>query len=121
MNNSLLAFGAHSLAEETQSEDRTVALRKREEELVRIIKALDALEVSEAWSSLKNDVFEPLRNTLELKIFQEATKEKPDMSVLNGLRGEWTWAKRYADLSVFRNEKRVELIGLRKSLYGTNE
>ena len=122
MNNSRLVLDSMSLTqEEPHLEERQVALRTRESELTRIIKALDEVEGSEAWSSLKTDVFEPLRDNLEKKIFQEATKEKPDISVLNALKGEWQWAKRFADLSVYRNEKRVELISVRKSLYGTNE
>lgn len=122
MNNSLLGLESHSLSpEDPNQEIRDAVLRGREQELRRVVEALEIVEASEAWSSLKIDVFEPLRDNLEKKIFLEATKEKPDISVLNSLKGEWQWARRFADLSTFRNEKRVELISVRKQLYGTNE
>lgn len=122
MNNSIFALEGLSLSEEeSRGEERNEMLRMREENLTKVIKALEEVEQSESWSSLKTLIFDSLKENLQKKIFQEATKEKPDVSILNSLKGEWTWAKRYADLSVFRDEKRLELAGIRKSLHGKKE
>jgi hypothetical protein len=116
MNNSTLVHDSLSL-EEPRIEERNVNLREKESELVRVITALEEVGQSAAWSSLKRDIFDNLKESLQKKIFQEATKEKPDVSILTSLRGEWKWVSRFADLSTYRDEKRLELNNVKKLLH----
>ncbi len=116
MNNS-------SVFEDLQKEpvvDVKPKLRSEESRLVKIIEALRKIEESEAWSTLKNEVFDGLVDRLERDIQIEAVKNDPDPKKLNRLSGEWTWAKKYSDLSKLVDTYKVELQRIRK-LYGTQD
>lgn len=100
------------------SEDVSPKLRAEEARLLRIVEALQAIQSSKEWSSLKTEVFDNLVNVLDKDLRTEAERSDPSSNKLNRIMGKLEWARRYSDLSKFENEKRVELQNVRIQLYG---
>lgn len=118
MNNSKLAIDNVSF-QENEVVDRTPKLKEREGRLIHIIEAIKSVSETQAWSTLKTEVFDSVVNILEKEIKDEAKKESPDTLKLNRLAGQLKWAEKFSDLSKLENVYRQELIGLRKILNGT--
>lgn len=116
MNNAKIIIDTEPSEVETRQKER---LNEEEARVVRIIEALQEIQTSKAWSSLKTEIFDRLATVLEKDLKTEAEKEDPSTNKLNRIAGEMKWAKRYADLSKFENEKRVELQNIRLKLHGT--
>lgn len=93
-------------------------LQTEEARLLRIIEALQTIEASKEWSSLKTEVFGTLVSTLERNLKDESRKEDPDPKKLNRLSGELKWADRYSDLGKLENLYRVQLQNVRLQLHG---
>lgn len=117
MNNSQVLTDSFSEA----SDDFAPRLRKEEARLLRIVEALQAVQSSKEWSSLKTEVFDNLVNVLEKDLRTESEKIDPEPNKLNRIMGKLEWARRYSDLQKFENEKRVELTNVRQQLYGKTE
>ncbi len=96
-------------------------LRSEESRLTRILEAIQEVEGTKAWSTLKIEVFDNLVNVLEKDLKTEAEKPDPNPNRLNRITGEIKWARRYSDLSRFGNEKRVELQNIRIQLNGKSD
>lgn len=114
MNNSQSIFKL----EQQSNVDVTPRLSAEEARLVRIIDAIQKIQDSKEWSSLKTEVFDNLVNVLEKELKTEAEKSDPSTNKLNRIMGRLEWARRYSDLHKFENEKRVELQNIRQQLYG---
>lgn len=117
MNNSKLAIDSVSLSLEKEV-DRSPQLIEREARLIKIIEAIQKVERTQEWSTLKTEVFDGIVNVLEKEIKDEAKKENPDTMKLNRLAGQLKWAEKYSDLTKLEHVFRQELNGLRKTLYG---
>lgn len=120
MNNSKLALDSVSLENE-QPRDIKPELRQKEERLVKIIEAIQGIEQSKDWSTLKTEMFDELPKQIRKEMLSEARKENPDTHKLNRLSGELKWAEKFADLSKFEASQRVELSRIRTMLYGKTE
>lgn len=118
MNNSKIAFESIPSPVEI---DRKPWLQKREGELVRTIEAIKEVRNTDAWSSLKNEVFDGVVEKLEKDLLAEAKKDSPDNLSLARLNGQLVWAKKFADLDQLANIFRLELANIRKFLYGSQE
>ena len=116
MNNSQVKIELNS----EPNEDISQRLRAEEARLLRIVEALQAVQSSKEWSSLKTEVFDNLVNVLERDLRTEAEKPDPEPNKLNRIMGKLEWARRFSDLHKFENEKRVELQNVRLQLYGKN-
>ena len=101
---------------ETTREDITPKYRAEEARLLKIIEALQEVEQSKGWSTLKTEVFDTLVNVLEKDIRNEARKGTPDPNRLNRLTGEIEWAERYSDLGKLGNRYREQLQAVRIKL-----
>ena len=93
-------------------------LREREATLVRIVSALHEVSGTAAWSSLKTEIFDGVVVKLEKELLDEAKKDSPDLLKLSSLKGQYVWAKKYADLDGLAAVFNQELINVRKQLYG---
>ena len=113
MNNSYLAVESISLNVE-EPVDRSNNLREREAELVKILSAIEGVQKSREWSTLKEKVFDGVEDGLRKRIEVEAKKATPDALVLNRLTGQLLWAEKYADLSKLAVVFRTELTNIRK-------
>lgn len=120
MNNSKLAIDNVSLTVEDKV-DRTSNLREQESELIIILDALDKVQKSKEWSSLKEKVFDKLPVTLAKELQEEARKDSPDALKLNRLAGQLKWAEKYSDLSKLGQFYRLQLTNIRKQLYGKTQ
>lgn len=98
--------------------DVEVKLREMEAKTLKIITALEEVEKSPAWSSLKEEVFQGLVVSLKKDLLHEAKQEKPDTEKLNRLAGKLEWAEKYADLNKLAETHRLELTRIRKQLHG---
>lgn len=104
-----------------RNEDITPKLRAEEARLLRIIEALQGVQSTKQWSSLKTEVFDSLVNVLEKEIRTEAKKDEPSPFKLNRLSGELKWAERFSDLNKLENMYRVQLQNIRQQLHGKSE
>lgn len=119
MNNSKLAMDHFSLQE--AEVDKTLYLRQKENELVKIIEAIQGVVQTKAWSSLTNLVFNGVVEKLERDLRNEARKDDPDKLVLARINGQLAWATKYADLNKLCDVFRVELQNIRRNLYGKTQ
>lgn len=120
MNNSRITIETSPFSEESQP-DRTAHFREMEIELIAVIEAIQKVQDSVEWSTLKTKIFEKLPESLVKELLSESRKETPNINRLNHLAGELKWAERFADLSTFEASKRLELTQVRKQLYGTTQ
>lgn len=116
MNNSFLAKENTLETIEPQEFDRKPWLRQKEGELVKVIEALRRISVSDDWSTLKSNIFEGVVEKLEKDMLNEAKEDKPDTLKLASLKGQYVWAKKYADLDSLAQAFKVELTGIQKQL-----
>lgn len=119
MNNSKLVFD--SLSPETEREQVVDRFRDQEPKTVKALEAIRELKKTKAWSSLKEEVFDGLTESLRGQILLEGKKPNPDTNKLNRLSGELKWAERFSDLDQWENQLRVELQAIRLKLHGTPE
>lgn len=117
MNNSKFAIENISLTLE-EPIDNNPHFRERESELTSIINAIQGIEASKEWSTLKEKVFDGLVGSLQREIQDEAQKENPDSLKLNRLAGQLKWAEKYSDLKKLEGIFRIELTRIRQQLYG---
>lgn len=103
---------------EEQSPERETNLRAEEARLLKIIEAIQGIQQTKEWSTLKIEVFDNLANVLEKDIRTEAKKDDPDPKKLNRISGELKWAEKYSDLQKLENVYKVELQRIRTHLYG---
>lgn len=118
MNNS--KFLIDSL-EPPEIPDKTEVLQRMEQRAVRILEALGEVIKSEAWSSLKELLFEDLTKKLEEELLREAKRPESDDRVLSRLSGQLLWAERYSNLDKLYDETRLELQRIRTLLYGNKQ
>lgn len=105
--------------ETIEEKDNTGSLLQAEEaRLLRIIEAIQGINQSKEWSSLKTEVFDNLVNVLEKDLKTEAEKPDCSPSKLNRITGKLEWARKYADLTRLENEYRVQLTNTRLKLHG---
>lgn len=97
----------------------SVKMSAREATLVRLIEAIQRIDASEDWSTLKTEIFDTLSSSLERELKEESKKENPNTNKLNRLSGELKWAERFADFNKYATTLRVELQGIRQRLHGT--
>lgn len=114
MNNAFISLEPES----GSREDTDTRLQGEEAKLLRVIEAVQVLQKSREWSTLKTDVFEHLALSLERELRTEAKKEDPDSKKLNRLSGELKWADRFSNLDKFENDYRVKLQNIRLQLHG---
>lgn len=109
------------LTEDFSREEVDVRIKAEEARLVRVIEALQGIQSSKEWSTLKIEVFENLANVLEKDIKYEARKEDCDPRKLNRLSGELKWAEKYADLQKLEHSYRLQLQNIRKQINGKSD
>lgn len=101
--------------------DLETKLQEREAKLIRILEAIGRVKESEAWSTLKIEVFDNLGSILKRDLLTEAKKDDPNPNKLNRLTGELKWAEKFSDLEKFENEQRVELKAIRLRIHGKSD
>lgn len=123
MNNSKIASDSLQPSEENpiKPQNTEEKLRQREQKLIYILSAIEVIQTTKEWSTLKTEIFDQLASTLTRQLQEEAKKETPDPLKLNRLAGQLKWAEKFADLDRLAQSFRSELTGLRKQLYEHGE
>lgn len=117
MNNAALRL----ITEEPSDDRKSEVLGKREAELIRVMEALSSIQRTKEWSSLKEIVFDGLKQNLEIRLLAAAREAKPDTHFMSNLSGQLVWAEKFSDLSKLEGTYRLELSNVRKQLYGSTE
>lgn len=112
MNNSYIASNSLSLDVE-DLEVKFNQLRERESVLIRLITAIESVQSSEEWSTLKSVIFDSREESLEKQIRSESMAQTIDDSELYRLQGRLFEAKKY-DLGALVESYRVELRNIKK-------
>lgn len=108
MNNSKIALdNVNVFFEETV--DMTPSLRQREQDIVAIIEALQAVKGSEFWKTLQNKVFNGILEALQRRIRSEKNPTE-----IYRLQGQIVWAEKYTDLNKLLQAYQNELQQIRK-------
>lgn len=96
-------------------------LREEENRLIQIIESISTIRETNAWSSLKEAIFDKAVSRILGDLQDEARKSNPSTNRLNRLTGELEWAERYADFTKLENNYRMRLQAIRKQLHGKSE
>lgn len=114
MNNS-------SIQPETSKDESAIKIQEHEAKLVRILEAIGRMKESEAWSTLKTEIFDGLSTSLKRELLTEAKREDPNTNKLNRLTGELKWAEKFSNLEKFEESQRVELKAIRLRIHGKSD
>ena len=98
------------------TEEAKVLLREQQTSLVKIVKAFDALEKSEEWTTVKELVFSKSLEAIERQIKAEALQKEVNIHNLYKLQGEWVWAKQYAEPHQFIENLKKQLEEIKRRL-----
>ena len=110
MNNAKII--ENTLSEE-QPVDTSPMIRRRQEEIVKIIEAIDSISQSNHWKLLEDKVF---ANSLNSSVNQLCV-EKDDRKIAQ-LQGKIEILSKYADFKRFSESYRMELEKLKQQLKG---
>lgn len=113
MNNSKIVIDNISLSLETPL-DMSEHLHEKESQLVKIIEAIERIEGSDEWSSLKSLIFNSEVENLERKLKYEAEQLQVNQPQINFIQGKLSWARKYADLRKLAESYRIELSNIKK-------
>ena len=109
MNNSLLI---NSLSEEPQADIQPM-LRARQEEIAKIIEAIDSISHSNHWKFLEEKVFQTSLNNSVNQLCVEKDNQQRDR-----LQGKIEVLSKYADFKGFSEVYRLELKNIEQKLKG---
>ena len=91
------------------------ALRKREQELIKILEAFQRLNVTEDWNILKELLWKPARASIESQLLTESLSPKMDTAKLYRLQGEWERVM-LSDVDRVVERLTAELKGIKQSI-----
>lgn len=103
-------------AQEPVSEEIKALYRKRQGELIEILKAIDGLEKNEDWLTLKTLVFDGILEKYKTIIVQEALNPEINPNKLYRFQGEMAWARSFADLRAWAKDLKQELESIKLKL-----
>lgn len=113
MNNSKIVLDDMSLSLD-EPVDTTEHFREKESELVRIIEAIERIDKSDEWSTLKSLIFSQTVSSLEKRLRAESESDVIHDSNIYRLQGQLIWARKYADLHRLAESYRTELSNIKK-------
>lgn len=113
MNNSKIVADDMSLSLE-ESVDNTEHLGERQSELVRIIEAIERIDESDEWSTLKSLIFSHTVESLEKRLKNESERLEIHVPLIHQIQGQLMWARKYADLNKLAESYRVELANIKR-------
>lgn len=90
-------------------------LRKREQELIKILEAFQVLNKTEAWHILQELHWKPARRNIESQLLTESLSPKMDTTKLYRLQGEWERVM-LSDVDRVVERLTAELKGIKQSI-----
>jgi hypothetical protein len=115
MNNSFIAIQNVSLEIETPA-DFKPNLRKRESELLSIIKAINTIIETDEWKLLQDKVWNGIVEVLKRQRDSEVEKQPINGPRVHSLNGQLVWAKKFSNLADLASIYKLELSSIRKEL-----
>jgi hypothetical protein len=112
MNNSQIAL---ENVEETE-DNRLSFLQKQQGELVKLVEAINQVEISDSWRELKKLLLDGVVESLEKNLKSEAEKSEVSLPKIYRLQGQLEWAKKYVDLKKMVDWKKVELESIKNQI-----
>ena len=97
----------------TESEQK---LRDRQQDLIKIVSALDEVLKTKAWQTLKELVWDDMVGRFNRQLLNEAKKPSIEVDKIYHLQGELAWARRYSDLKSYAEMCSKELLGIKENL-----
>lgn len=116
MNNSKVAIDA--VLEEEPVFDRKPMLQKQRAEITRIIEAIEGIETTKDWKTLKGLIFDGVGETIERLLATEMKKKPINTPQVYYLQGQLHWAKKYTNLEELKQIYKVELKNIKTQLNG---
>lgn len=96
--------------------DTEKKLRDRQQDLIKILEAIDEVLKSKAWQTLKELVFDGAVDRLDRQLLSEAKKPSIEVDKIYQIQGELVWARRYSDLKSYAEMLSSELLGIKEHL-----
>jgi len=90
--------------------------REEQGRLIKLLDALERLEKSKEWQTLKELIFDKSVSVIERQLVNECLVATIDPNKLYRLQGEWAWAKQYSDTNKFIENIRKQLEEIKKRL-----
>lgn len=119
MNNSKIAL--ENLANPEENKDNRLSfLQKQQGEITILVEAINRVESNEDWQKLKELFLNGIVEKLERQLRDEAKKDEVSLPKLYRLQGQLEWAKKYSNLKMISNEKRLEVENLKKQINERN-
>lgn len=103
--------------DEKTSEDSKALLRERQTDLIQIIEAFASLEKNEAWTVIKNLVYDKSLASIERQILIQSLTQEVSIEKIYKLQGEWAWAKQFSNPIQFVDLLKKQLTEIKKKLH----
>lgn len=113
MNNSKIA------SDNTEEpKDGTAHLQTQQGEWTRIVEAINRVEASSDWQTLKRLLLDGVLAALEKQLISEAERDDVDLPKLYRLQGQVAWAKKYADLRKVSDIFKKQIENIKNQIHG---
>lgn len=93
-----------------------VKLREEQTRITNLILAIERLDKSAEWQTVKELLLDGLVEKLKRQVQTEALAPEVSQNNLYRLQGELKWARKYADLNEFASTLKTELEGIKKRI-----
>ncbi len=95
--------------------DTSDKIRDRQNDLIKIIEAIDEVLKTKGWATLKELVWDGRVSSIERQLLSEAKGVEIKTENIYRLQGELNWTKRYADLKSYAQMCQKELEGIKEN------
>lgn len=112
MNNSFIAQQNVNLSLE-EPQDKSEAIQEKQAVLTRIIEAIETINQTSEWKTLKVIIFDDLEKSIERRLKAESEKTELSPSEIYRLQGQLLWARKYADFKKLAEIYKLELTKLK--------
>lgn len=102
---------------EKKEDSRLSFLQEQQGELAKLVEAINRVEANEDWRKLKELFLNGVVDKLERQLKDEAGKKEVSLPNIYRLQGQIEWAKKYINLKKISDDKRLELVNLKKQTY----
>jgi hypothetical protein len=98
------------------TDENKILLRGEQTRLIKVVEALQKLDESKEWQTLKELVFSKSLASIERQMLNECVAQEVNVNKIYRLQGEWAWAKQYNDVDRFAETLKRQLEEIKKRL-----
>lgn len=96
--------------------DPKTILQEEQTRLISILEALEKLDKTKEWTTVKELVFNRSLESIERQIKVESLATEINTDKLYKLQGEWVWAKQFCDIDRFVETIKKQLEDIKQRL-----